>query len=161
MAKKRNACRILIGKPEGKRSLLRTWCRLEDNSCIKIGCREVEWGGMDWASLAPGRENRRVLVNTVMRTFRFHKMLGISWVPAQLTTSEWVLSSMELVRNSWISWPQIIFHQRYLQTNNGALTRDLKANVLFKIVFTGRTGFTVYQYSEMNNSLQGNKQFRF
>jgi hypothetical protein len=24
MAKKRNACRILIGKPEGKRSLLRT-----------------------------------------------------------------------------------------------------------------------------------------
>jgi hypothetical protein len=39
MGKKRNAYRILAGKPEGKRSLGRRW---EDN--IKMDLREIGWG---------------------------------------------------------------------------------------------------------------------
>jgi hypothetical protein len=40
-----NACRILVGKPEGKRPLGRPRRRWEDK--IKLKFREVGWGGMD------------------------------------------------------------------------------------------------------------------
>jgi hypothetical protein len=43
---KRDACRILAGKPEGKRPLGRPRRRWEDN--IKIDLREIGCGGMDW-----------------------------------------------------------------------------------------------------------------
>jgi hypothetical protein len=46
----RNACRILVGKPEGKRLLGRPRCRWVDN--IKMDLRELGWGGMDWIDLA-------------------------------------------------------------------------------------------------------------
>jgi hypothetical protein len=42
---KRNAHRILVGKPEGKRSILKPRHWWEDN--IKMELTEVEWGGMD------------------------------------------------------------------------------------------------------------------
>jgi hypothetical protein len=42
---KRNAYRILVGKPEGKRPLGRTRRRWVDN--IKINLREIRWDGMD------------------------------------------------------------------------------------------------------------------
>jgi hypothetical protein len=46
-AAKRNAYRILVGKPEGKRPLGRPRRRWVDN--IKIDLREIEWGwyGLD------------------------------------------------------------------------------------------------------------------
>jgi hypothetical protein len=47
---KRNAYRILVGKPEGKRSLGRPSYRWVDN--IKINLREIGWDGMDWIDLA-------------------------------------------------------------------------------------------------------------
>jgi hypothetical protein len=47
---KRNACRILVGKPEGKRLLERPRCRWVDN--IKIDLRVIEWDGMGWIDLA-------------------------------------------------------------------------------------------------------------
>jgi hypothetical protein len=43
---KRNACRIFVGKPEGKRSLGRPRRRWEDN--IKMDLRGIRWGGIDW-----------------------------------------------------------------------------------------------------------------
>jgi hypothetical protein len=55
----RNACRILVGKPEGKRSLGRPRRRWVDN--IKIDLREIEWGGMDWIDLAQDRDHWRAL----------------------------------------------------------------------------------------------------
>jgi hypothetical protein len=46
---KRNAYRLLVGKPEGKRPLGRPRCRWVDN--IKMDLRETEWDGMDWIDL--------------------------------------------------------------------------------------------------------------
>jgi hypothetical protein len=59
MGAKRNAYRILVGKPPG-----RLRCRLEDN--IKMGGREIGWGGVDWINLAQDTDQWRALVSTVM-----------------------------------------------------------------------------------------------
>jgi hypothetical protein len=64
MGEKRNACRILVGKPEGKRPLGRYRRRWEDN--IKMDLRDTGLGGMDWIDLAQDRDQWRALVNTVM-----------------------------------------------------------------------------------------------
>jgi hypothetical protein len=64
MGEKRNAYRILVGKPEGKRPLGRPRYRWEDN--IKMDLREIGWGGMDWIDLAQDRDLWRPLVNTIM-----------------------------------------------------------------------------------------------
>jgi hypothetical protein len=61
---KRNAYRILVGKPEGKRPLGRPRRRWEDN--IRMDLREIDWGGMDWIDLAQYRDQWRALVNTVI-----------------------------------------------------------------------------------------------
>jgi hypothetical protein len=62
--KKRNAYRILMGKPEERRPLGRPRRRWVDN--IKMDLREIEWNGMDWIDLAQDRDQWWVLVNAVM-----------------------------------------------------------------------------------------------
>jgi hypothetical protein len=42
--------RILVGKPEGKRSLGRPRHRFVHN--IKMDLREMGWGGVDWIDVA-------------------------------------------------------------------------------------------------------------
>jgi hypothetical protein len=64
MGEKRNVYRILMKKPEGKRSLGRPRRRWEDN--IRMDLREIGWGGTDWIDLAQDRDQWRALVNTVM-----------------------------------------------------------------------------------------------
>jgi hypothetical protein len=64
MGEKRNACRILVGKPEGKRPLGKSRPIWEDN--IKMDLRDLGWDGMDWIDLARDRDQWRALVNTVM-----------------------------------------------------------------------------------------------
>jgi hypothetical protein len=46
MRERRDAYRVLVGKPEGRRPFERPWRRWENN--IKIHLRKVEWGGIDW-----------------------------------------------------------------------------------------------------------------
>jgi hypothetical protein len=50
MWEKRNAYRILVGKPEGKKPLGRPRRSWVDN--IKMDLREIGLGGMDWIDLA-------------------------------------------------------------------------------------------------------------
>jgi hypothetical protein len=47
---KKNASRIFVGKPEGKRPLGRQRRRWVDN--IKMDLREIGWDGKDWIDLA-------------------------------------------------------------------------------------------------------------
>jgi hypothetical protein len=61
---KRNAYRILVGKPEGKRPLGRPRHRWEDN--IKMDLREIGWGGMGRINLTQDRDWCMVLVKTVI-----------------------------------------------------------------------------------------------
>jgi hypothetical protein len=62
---KRNACRILVGKPEGKRPVGRPRRRWVDN--IKIDLRyRMGWCGVDWIDLAQDRDQWRALLNTMM-----------------------------------------------------------------------------------------------
>jgi hypothetical protein len=49
----RNAYRILVGKPEGKRPLGRPRRKWVDN--IKVGFRDIGWDGKDWIDLAQDR----------------------------------------------------------------------------------------------------------
>jgi hypothetical protein len=49
MGEKRNAYRILVGKPESKRQLGRPRRRWVGN--IKIDLREMGWDGMGWIGL--------------------------------------------------------------------------------------------------------------
>jgi hypothetical protein len=64
MGEKRNAYRLLVGKPEVRRPLGRPRHRLLDNIRMDLG--EVEWGGVDWIGLAQDRDRRRALVNSVL-----------------------------------------------------------------------------------------------
>jgi hypothetical protein len=53
MGEKRNAYRLLVGKPEGKRPLGRPRRRWVDNIRMDLG--EVGWGDVDWIGLAQDR----------------------------------------------------------------------------------------------------------
>jgi hypothetical protein len=51
MGAKKNACRILMGKPEGKRPLespRRRW----------VDFREIGWDGMNWIDLSQSKKSR-------------------------------------------------------------------------------------------------------
>ena len=60
----RNAYRVLVGKPEGKRPLGRPRHRWEDN--IKMDLREVGCDPRDRIALAEDRDQWRACVRTVM-----------------------------------------------------------------------------------------------
>jgi hypothetical protein len=69
MGAMRNAYRILVGNPEGRRTLRRPRHRWVDN--IKMDLREIGWDGIDWIELAQDRDQWRALVN----------MMFNLWVP--------------------------------------------------------------------------------
>jgi hypothetical protein len=64
MGKERNAYRLLVGKPEVKRLLVRTRRRWVDNIRMDLG--EVGWGDVDWIGLAKHRNRWRAVVNSVL-----------------------------------------------------------------------------------------------
>jgi len=60
----RGVYRVLVGKPEGRRSLGRPRRRWEDN--IRMDLREVGCGCVVWMELAKDRDRWRALVSAVM-----------------------------------------------------------------------------------------------
>jgi hypothetical protein len=64
MGEKKNAYRLLVGNPEGKRQLGRPRCRWVDNIRTDLG--EVGWGDVDWIGLAQDRNRWRAVVNSVL-----------------------------------------------------------------------------------------------
>jgi hypothetical protein len=65
MEERRNAYRLLVGKPEGKRPLGRPRRRWVDNIRMDLG--EVGRGDVDWIGLAQDRNRWRALVNSVLK----------------------------------------------------------------------------------------------
>jgi hypothetical protein len=63
MGEKRNAYRLLVGKPEGKRPLGRPRRRWVNNIRMDVG--EVGRGDVDWIGLTKDRNRWRALVNSV------------------------------------------------------------------------------------------------
>jgi hypothetical protein len=63
MEERRDAYRVLVGKPEEKRSFGRPRRRWED---MKMDIQVVGWRSMDWIGLAKDREWWEALVNVVM-----------------------------------------------------------------------------------------------
>ncbi|KAJ4437486.1 hypothetical protein ANN_17630 [Periplaneta americana] len=64
MGESRNAYRVLVGRPEGKRRLGRPRRRWEDN--IKMDLREVGYDDRDWINLAQDKDRWRAYVRAAM-----------------------------------------------------------------------------------------------
>jgi len=64
MGERRGAYRVLVGKPEGKRPLVRTSRKWEDN--IKMNLQEVWWDGMDRIDVDEDRDSWWALVKMAM-----------------------------------------------------------------------------------------------
>jgi hypothetical protein len=64
MWEKRNTYRILLGKPDRKRSQERSKRRWVDN--IKMILRNIGWDGVDWINMAQDRDQWRDLVNMLL-----------------------------------------------------------------------------------------------
>ena len=64
MGEEREVCRVLLGKPKGRRPLGRSRRRWVDN--IRMDLQEVGCGYMDWTGLSQDRDSWRTLVSAVM-----------------------------------------------------------------------------------------------
>jgi hypothetical protein len=64
MGEKRNAYRLLVGKPEGRKPLGRPRRRWVDN--IRMCLVELGWGDVSWIGLTQDRGRWRVPVNSVL-----------------------------------------------------------------------------------------------
>jgi hypothetical protein len=73
MEKKRNAYKISVGNPVGKRPQGKSRLKWEDN--IRMDFREKGWGGMDLIDLVQDRNHWRALLNTAMN-FRVQEHVG-------------------------------------------------------------------------------------
>jgi hypothetical protein len=64
MGQEREVCKVLVGKPEGKRPLGRPRRRWEDG--IRMDLREIGLGDVYWIRLAQGRDRWQSVVSAVM-----------------------------------------------------------------------------------------------
>jgi hypothetical protein len=63
MGEMRNAYKIFVGKPEGKRPDGRPDHRWKDN--VRMGIREIGWESVVWVQLAQNSDQWRFLMNAV------------------------------------------------------------------------------------------------
>jgi hypothetical protein len=94
MGAKRNAYRLLVGKPEEKRQISRPrrrWVDIIGMDLVKVG-----WGYVDWIGLAQDRNRWRALVNLALN---LRVPLNAGKLMTVLTTGDFSssTSSIELV----------------------------------------------------------------
>ncbi|KAJ4440018.1 hypothetical protein ANN_08149 [Periplaneta americana] len=91
MGESRNAYRVLVGRPEGKRPLGRSRRRWEDN--IKMDLREVGYDDRDWINLAQDRDRWRAYVRAAMNLRKPKKINPKSWfaTPASSQQGIWFI----------------------------------------------------------------------
>jgi hypothetical protein len=93
MGEKRNACRLLVGKPEGKRPLGRPRRRWVYKIRINLG--EVGLGDVHWIGVAQDRNRWRALFG--IEPSSSMKCWETNGVAQHLVYSRVMLSSIELV----------------------------------------------------------------
>jgi hypothetical protein len=86
MGEKRNVYRLLVGKPEGKRPLVRPRPRWVDN--IKMDLLEI-WVSVDWIGLYQDWDKWRVLVNAVKNLLVASRVVLRSVVLVIIVTSSY------------------------------------------------------------------------
>jgi hypothetical protein len=66
MGEERKVCKVLVGKPEGKRPLRRPRHRWENGIRMDLG--EISWveGSVDWIQLAPDMDRWWAVMNTII-----------------------------------------------------------------------------------------------
>ncbi|KAJ4428782.1 hypothetical protein ANN_25775 [Periplaneta americana] len=106
MGESRNAYRVLVRRPEGKRPLGRPRRRWEDN--IKMDLREVGYGDREWINLAQDRDRCRAYVRAAMnlRNKVLRKIFGAKkdevtgeWRKLHNTELQALYSSPDIIRN--------------------------------------------------------------
>ncbi|KAJ4434842.1 hypothetical protein ANN_23413 [Periplaneta americana] len=85
MGESRNAYRVLVGRPEGKRPLGRPRRRWDDN--IKMDLREVGYDDRDWLNLAQNRDRWRAYVRAAMNLRRIFSRRKPNCTKRAITTA--------------------------------------------------------------------------
>jgi hypothetical protein len=110
VAEKRNACRILVDRPEGKKSLGKPGRRWVD----KVDIKDICWEGVNWIDLAQDKDKWRDPTNKVMNL-----RVAISVLAGELSAFEQGRCCVELVNVRW-RWhvdaaaSRIVFHVPFL-----------------------------------------------
>jgi hypothetical protein len=118
---KKNAYRLLVGNPEGKRPLGRPTRRWVDNIRMDLG--EVGWGDMDCIGLAQDRNRWRAVVNSVLN-------LRVPWNVGKLSiglTSSGLSSSAQLHKLKLNS--MVWVRERTIPTERPPLVGEVIANL--------------------------------
>ena len=111
MWEKRIVYRVLAGKPEGKRPLVRSRHRWENNLTMDLKQDVNEWSGLSW--LITRTSNG--LLWKWLQTFGFQKLWGLSWLVEQLADLQG-LSTMVLVHEVHSEWWITLWWINYLSS---------------------------------------------
>ncbi|KAJ4448991.1 hypothetical protein ANN_00383 [Periplaneta americana] len=125
MGESRNAYRVLVGRPEGKRPLGRPRRRWEDN--IKMDLREVGYDDRDWINLAQDRDQWRAYVRAAMNLRPFDWLIKIACsddvrASARRDVLEAASSALEPVRRARVHLA------RCLGADSSGLTVDISTS---------------------------------
>ncbi|KAJ4450296.1 hypothetical protein ANN_01716 [Periplaneta americana] len=100
MGESRNAYRVLVGRPEGKRHLGRPRRRWEDN--IKMDLREVGYDDRDWINLAQDRDQWRAYVRAAMNLRVPQKpVFDLTWNDSRLRATPNRRTNTEFNDSKW------------------------------------------------------------
>ncbi|KAJ4429686.1 hypothetical protein ANN_21887 [Periplaneta americana] len=107
MGESRNAYRMLVGRPEGKKSLGRPRRRWEDN--IRMDLREVGYDDRDWINLAQDRDRWLAYEKQILKLLENKVLRKIFGAKRGEVTGEWrklhkaelhaLYSSTDIIRN--------------------------------------------------------------